>query len=571
MLSLTLASANLIADDDLGTANSPTFFPKGQNAVTTIYPVDISNIKFGEDLITLQALQGIIAKYSGDQLYLCTSQDKYSDYWYAPTDTDKKNGLVTADKFWLNYLTSIRNPKLTCTAYIDLPGVITQFKQYIKGYVTYSSNSLNLAVSYAGVNDYIPLTQTQIKGYGTFGLTNSASADSYTNATFYNAFKSSINQNLLFELNPAACSTSPLSYRNMPRDYAAMNKAMICFSSTATQDLSYYNTSPMAVIGWGSEQETSFVTEVSAKGDLVLPCDWGQNLSLLSSSTSAPMQANTTPMPQLTYDSSKKYVTFIISDGDNLQLWLNTANDNRWWGNSIRTSKTYPVGWTMPPAMYYLAPDAWNYYEQSAIKNGISNDEFICGPSGIGYNYGGVAGTSAFTPQLSYMNTFMQNANMPVLTIFGNNDWGNKNWLGSLVGQSSVQGGFYFGYPSWPPIGTGVQFFTNTTRGEEVPIMYANAFLKDDFTSPPNSSSVNDYINNTISTINSNSFTSVYVCKNFNGLWNNVPDQNKDKVGVYIMNDIDLVVTKLSKNNVVVVSPSQMISLLKQAHAKGKI
>ena len=524
-------------------AKNPSFFQKGACSLKVIYPVNISNLNNPEDIITLQALQGIIAQNSQNQLFLYNTQDSY----YVPTEKDRDEGLNTADEFWLNYITNDNNgPKFSVKPAITLEDAIREFKDYIKGYSIYrlnDSNSMNLAASYTGLTGYIPLTQEQYNEYNSLltslGITDTITIDGNT-GNFFNKYKNDLDQNMVFELNPTTSG-------NMPRDYAAMNKALVCYSSSSNdmKNILEKFSSPIAVFGWnqlGESDEKVFISTVSNAGDFVVPCDWGQNLSILSSSGSAQIKANQSPMPQITYDENKKYVTFLVSDGDNLQLWLNTANDARWWGNNYRTTKDIPVGWTIPPAMYYLTPDIWNYYMQTAVKDGKGDDEFIAGPSGIGYTFGGVANNNtAFNAQLNYFNTYMQNSGISVATLYGNKDWDNTAYLEGVIDLSNIKGGFYFDMNQWPPVakGTEVKFFNNK------PIMYANAYLTD-------TNSVNW----------NNDFVAVYVLKNISGTGSGS--------GVFIMDDIQKAVEGMPPN-FIVVSPSQMVSILSQAHQAGKI
>jgi hypothetical protein len=76
---------------------------------------------------------------------------------------------------------------------------------------------------------------------------------------------------------------------------------------------------------------------------------------------------------------SQMYLSFTMSDGDNLQymqhkmlhLWLDPARER------------IPLGWTVAPAIAQAAPVIAAYYTRSATDN----SELIAGPSGAGYMY----------------------------------------------------------------------------------------------------------------------------------------------------------------------------------------
>ncbi len=75
--------------------------------------------------------------------------------------------------------------------------------------------------------------------------------------------------------------------------------------------------------------------------------------------------------------SPKVYVSFTISDGDNLQF--NQHRMYRFWQDPARGS--IPIGWTISPALIQAAPTLAAYYLQTATPD----DELIAGPSGAGY------------------------------------------------------------------------------------------------------------------------------------------------------------------------------------------
>ncbi|HVB72314.1 MAG TPA: hypothetical protein VNE38_02060 [Ktedonobacteraceae bacterium] len=75
--------------------------------------------------------------------------------------------------------------------------------------------------------------------------------------------------------------------------------------------------------------------------------------------------------------TSKVYVSFTMSDGDNLQY--NQHRLYQMWQDPARGS--IPLGWTVSPVLCEAAPALAAYYEQTATPG----DELIAGPSGAGY------------------------------------------------------------------------------------------------------------------------------------------------------------------------------------------
>src|SRR6266705_7003378 len=75
----------------------------------------------------------------------------------------------------------------------------------------------------------------------------------------------------------------------------------------------------------------------------------------------------------------KAYVSFTISDGDNLQYDQHRMAGL--WRDPVRGS--IPIGWTISPSLVQTAPSLAAYYMNTAS----ANDELIAGPSGAGYMF----------------------------------------------------------------------------------------------------------------------------------------------------------------------------------------
>ena len=84
------------------------------------------------------------------------------------------------------------------------------------------------------------------------------------------------------------------------------------------------------------------------------------------------------PAPPL--DKSKIYVSYIMSDGDNLPV-LSVFNFPPLWKDPLRG--TFPIGWSASPASIMLMPDIVDYYYSTST----SNDLWLGAVSGIGYTY----------------------------------------------------------------------------------------------------------------------------------------------------------------------------------------
>ena len=128
-------------------------------------------------------------------------------------------------------------------------------------------------------------------------------------------------------------------------------------------------------MGWWPEEEPG-VTRLSLYGFTTIASDYCTNLTFHSGTSRSIFLR---PLPAKPALENKIYVTFIISDGDNLQYVAHRMR--RFWDDPNRGAA--PIGWTVSPAMVDAMPAALSYYHRTATDN----DNLISGPSGYGYTY----------------------------------------------------------------------------------------------------------------------------------------------------------------------------------------
>jgi hypothetical protein len=131
-------------------------------------------------------------------------------------------------------------------------------------------------------------------------------------------------------------------------------------------------------LGWFID-EPSGVVMASRAGIAVLASDFFNNLEVWTVLQSANSTEAVQAMPDAGRQAaaSKIYVSFTMSDGDNLQYCQHRML--RLWSDSARGS--VPIGWTISPALLEAAPAMAQFYLDSATPN----DELIAGPSGAAY------------------------------------------------------------------------------------------------------------------------------------------------------------------------------------------
>ena len=171
------------------------------------------------------------------------------------------------------------------------------------------------------------------------------------------------------------------------RDYAVANRAMVVWLDPGTRtgrDLLTVLLRQMPVnsplLGWWPQDvagENSGTELASRHGVYVVAADYSLNLTVLGGIRDGVVADTTTARgPSL---EDRTYVTFTMTDGDNLQYCQHAMR--RMWDCPER-GRT-PLNWTVSPLLVDAAPAILAHYQRTAT----ANDLLIVGPSGAGYAY----------------------------------------------------------------------------------------------------------------------------------------------------------------------------------------
>lgn len=123
------------------------------------------------------------------------------------------------------------------------------------------------------------------------------------------------------------------------------------------------------------------VTEISASGKQLVPSTDSSNLTVHGSFPAVAQHPNWDDHPR-DPEAGTTYVTFVITDGDNLG-WDQQRLRVHHWDDPLRGS--IPVGVSISPLLATHAPRIYDYYLRTATENEV----FVAGPSGAGYIYPG--------------------------------------------------------------------------------------------------------------------------------------------------------------------------------------
>ncbi len=169
-------------------------------------------------------------------------------------------------------------------------------------------------------------------------------------------------------------------------------------------------------LGWFPD-ESSGVNLTSQAAMTVLATDHFSNLEVWTAAqiTSAMPVVTSSREDELSPTANTVYVSFTISDGDNLQYCQHRMKNL--WRDSARG--VVPIGWTLSPSLMHAAPRLAEYY----VKSATPNDEFIAGPSGAGYIFPSHWPTEHLDAFLQITGKQMQAMNMTTLEVLDTDFW----------------------------------------------------------------------------------------------------------------------------------------------------
>ncbi|TDD28833.1 hypothetical protein E1218_06210 [Kribbella turkmenica] len=197
------------------------------------------------------------------------------------------------------------------------------------------------------------------------------------------------------------------------------------------------------VIGWGdaSQGEDKFIGPNSDAGVKAIPADHARNLSVLSGITEDRLsQRGGGGGRALEPDPDAHYVTFLITDGDNIQWMLGDfPTDQRWFGSPHRGS--VDLGWGISPSLIDLAPSVMRWFYDQSVK-----DRWVVGPSGGGYMYPSRYPAAALTKHTSSLAQSMARADLSAVQIIDFDSFPDTRLWGNYLKHREIDGLIYLEY-----------------------------------------------------------------------------------------------------------------------------
>ena len=359
-------------------------------------------------------LQGLMARRGGESLYLNIPSLGY--------------------QFWLDDLVS-RYGVRTRTG--DLWKTVS--RSGVDGYVLFRTGtpSVNVATTLAGLTDAVAIEESLEATAVQAGLRKVLDVRDKDDRWVFDNYWPRLRHDVAVEQRG--------DWPDRLRDYVTMAGTLAFFDGNSDFRASVVDAldDDATVIGWGdaSNGEDAFIGVNSTAGVKALPADHARNLSVLSGIREDRLSqrgggGGRAPEP----DPNAHYVTFLITDGDNIQWMLGDfPTDKRWFGSPRRGE--IDLGWGISPSLIDLAPSVMRWYYDQSRK-----DSWVVGPSGGGYIYPSRYPAAALEKHTASLARSMGRADLSVAQIIDFNSFENIALWSSYLKRPEIDGLIYLEY-----------------------------------------------------------------------------------------------------------------------------
>jgi hypothetical protein len=400
-----------------------SLFPKGVRP-TRLHAIPESSLSRVERVL-VATLQGQVARRPANGPPEGIYVDAGSGYqvWLADLAARHDVEVVAADSAW---------------------AIVDRFRAGPTGvsrYVVYRERdgSVNAATSIAAISGAVAVAESLEDEAIQHGLKRAADVRGRSDAWVKSSYWSRFRHDLVFEQKP--------QFPNQLRDYATMAGAYMFYDGNT--DLRREVVDAMArgsaTIGWGDSEhgEKTFVSMSSKVGVGTLAADHARNLAPLSGITADTLSQRASgkaPAPR----PNTHHVSFVVTDGDNIQWLLGEFQGNKsWYASPLRGS--FDMGWGMAPALIDMAPSVMQWYYDNE-SSGAHQDRFTVGPSGGAYLYPSMYPAADLDLHTARLEASMARADLGVVQILDVDSFDRTDLWSSYLRRQHINGLIYLEY-----------------------------------------------------------------------------------------------------------------------------
>ncbi len=416
---------------NIGSRPYKDIFPKSSKPASKLLVCDLTKVSPDWTLL-ITTLQGIVNRET-PSIYCLDMQ---------------------SDSLWLEW--NKKRNWVTETETVTPQDLLTRFAHKIKGVIITDPNlpsSKNIATMMAGIENAVVVSPRLAKQLNLPVVADlrgrwTQNVDAYRWA-FANLW-SQMNH------NTAACLWPETTYS---RDYLVQHKIFIFWLpgridgaepyANPAEELKFGEellaalpvNSPIMGYPWAGENigmgELPGVGLMAEYGKFLVGSVDVSNLSVHSGYEVQLFKQKKDPAPKL--DSSKVYIAYTMSDGDNIPV-LTATNWPQLWHQPERGK--FPIGWTISPSSCILIPDVMDFYYTTASPN----DSFLAAVSGVGYTYPNVYGKRfntagrkrSFDDFLSLTDQYMKRMNLSIVCPSGSGKTDLKRYSNGIPSLKSI-------------------------------------------------------------------------------------------------------------------------------------
>ena len=291
----------------------------GLNATRQLFVFEQTGLSPSQQLLAA-TLQGVLSR-SSPAIYRATRPLNATGNSYA---------------MWLRETAARFSVALDATYVADLPGLLKHFAPQLDGYVlcNVSDASVNAAVAASAARRIVAITPETAGVAAAAGLSQLYDARGKDTAWALATFNGTAG----FAYSPrVTVLQDPSKADAFMSDYAVAAGALQWWDADVNSALARRVWGSMhasfAALGWGPDEKNT-VSAVTAAGGVMVASDWAQNVDVLSAfDTPAFKQRAAPPLPP--QPLQQHTVSFLMSDGDNIQFVLVSATTRRGGGGSF--------------------------------------------------------------------------------------------------------------------------------------------------------------------------------------------------------------------------------------------
>jgi len=336
------------------------------------------------------------------------------------------------------------------TAFVQLEDAIRIFAEKASGYVVYDPSlpdTINVGTTLCGVYNAVLVHPEWISWLEGLGVRKKLFDLRGNFSDRVSAYKWAF-EKLWDKVDHKKLAVACPEYRAYPkytswpqvacRDYAVSLKLLTVYLNLSNQEEKALMERILAampnnsmVMGWNEEGEEAYVDLATRYGKFVAvmmhnfgPKNFANPTVWMHLKPPAQLNFSLPPVRPEVLGKGGVYITFYITDGDNLQF--DQEMINLW---SLRAG--VPVAWTVSPFLIDVAPYMAYYYAKTMSEN----DTFVCGPSGAGYIYP-VSNIHYLDQYLPHTLTYMKLSRLRIVEVLGYSDDAAakyKRYLGNML------------------------------------------------------------------------------------------------------------------------------------------